>query len=92
MDQKQPAADRIRHVLQAMERSIDIARQRRMTGSRPVPAPAATTPPPAPVPAEEPFPPTAPDQAGQPGRLRARPKRSTPLSGFDDRTPMRPGG
>jgi len=85
MEQKKPAADRVRHILQAMERSIDAARQRRETGNRP---PVPTVP--AAAPALGTTDPIKPPHSDQPARLRARPKRSTPLSGFDSRTPMRP--
>jgi len=85
MEQKKPAADRVRHILQAMERSIDAARQRRVTGGRP-PVPAAPSNAPA-LGTSDPIKPMLPEK---PGRLRARPKRSTPLAGFDNRTPMRP--
>ena len=80
MDKSKPAADRVRPILQAMERSIDAARQRRTRETRPG-QPQDTPNPVTPDP-------TAPD--GEQPRLRARPKRSTPMTGMDDRTPLRP--
>lgn len=79
MDKSKPAADRVRPILQAMERSIDAARQRRTHGGRPAPAPQPTR--------DEPTQNLGPD--GVP-RQRARPKRSTPLTNMNDRTPLRP--
>jgi len=75
MDNTKPAAERVRPILQAMERSIDAARQRRLhqTGAESandaVPAPTEGAPPAA--------------EGDRPTRLKARPKRPAPLSGYD---------
>ena len=73
MDQSRSAAERVRPILQAMERSIEAARRRRLHESqgftRPGPVPASpTTTPDAPLP-----------------RLKARPKRP-PMMGSRDAT------
>lgn len=79
MEQKKPAADRVRHILQAMERSIDAARQRRTnTGRAPTPTPAPQS-----MPAIVPEP--VDTGRTESGRLRARPKRFTSYPGYDDR-------
>lgn len=74
MDQTKPAAERVRGILQAMERSIDSARRRRLHDadvvSTPAPAAAPTAPTHAAVASPTPG-----------GRLKARPKRS-PGPGF----------
>ena len=44
MDMHKSAATRVRHILQAMERSIDSARSRRVVGVTPPVAPTAPTP------------------------------------------------
>lgn len=66
MSKSMSAADRVRPILQAMDRSVDAARRRRLHGS--VPA----TP--------DPSRPANGDGASTPPtRLKARPKRSTPI-------------
>jgi len=85
MDKQKPAAERVRSILQAMEQSIDAARQRRTMGNRP-----AIAMPDAVLPLERSYLDTPP-AADASQRLRARPKRSTPLTGYDDRSPLRPG-
>jgi hypothetical protein len=80
MQQEHPAADRVRHILKAMERSIEQARSSRTHVMRPAPVPVAATPPsrpvapmaPQPVPVTEPTPSAPP----HPSMLKARPKRS----------------
>ena len=47
METNRPAADRVRHILEAMERSIDDARRKRMTGADPTPSADRTYPHPA---------------------------------------------
>ncbi len=80
MDKSKPAVDRVRPILQAMERSIDAARQRRTRDVRSEP----------PLEQPEATPPEGSASDGGPPRQRARPKRSTPLSGADDRSPLWP--
>lgn len=70
-------AERIRPILQAMERSIESARRRRLhDGSSPTP------PPPAALPEQGPVGDDAP-------RRKARPKRSGPVIGRFDGTEYR---
>ncbi len=45
MENRKPAAERIRPILEAMERSIDSARRRRTLGDAPAPQPAPAQPP-----------------------------------------------
>ena len=85
MDTPRPAAERVRHILQAMERSIDSARRQRLHTSSPAPQPFSAAPPPQAV-----FPrpaaslPQQPSQNGATQRLKARPKRAdTFASPFD---------
>jgi hypothetical protein len=77
MDTPRPAAERVRHILQAMERSIDTARRQRLhtSGSPAQPvaiAPATQTV--FPRPASTLAQPSAPNADNQ--RLKARPKRA----------------
>jgi hypothetical protein len=66
MNKNRPAADRVRPILEAMERSIETARQRRLdTSGASAPAPAA--------PAQSR--PTLPMAGDGRFRLKARPKR-----------------
>lgn len=77
MEKPRPAAERVRPILQAMERSIDAARRRRLhTG-------AAVEEDEAPVPvAPEP---SQSLRLGEPGsRLKARPKRPSAFPRSDD--------
>lgn len=83
MDKSKSAAERIRPILQAMERSIDAARAARTHQGRPVP-PA----PPAEIPEEDEPRPTGKVDPETASRMRARPKRPAPLP--DERGPMRP--
>lgn len=71
MDKNRPAADRVRPILQAMERSIETARQRRLNCS-PVASPPPTITP------SEPRPAAAILGEGR-LRLKARPKRPSVL-------------
>ncbi len=75
MDKSRPAAERVRPILQAMERSIDAARRRRLGNDE---APEA----------EVDARPTNLDPAlplgDRPARLKARPKRVSPFPGYDD--------
>lgn len=82
MDKSKQNLDRVRPILQAMERSIDAARAQRMRAARPLTPESPATPPPPSSTSDQPT--------DQPTRLRARPKRSTPMSNFDDRAPIRP--
>lgn len=83
MDQPRQPSDRIRRILQSMERSIDTARDRRLNRSRPaVPAPVAQPQrisPPMPMQRETTIGRPQPAQ-DEPARVKARPKR--PNSGF----------
>ena len=72
MHPSRPAAERVRPILQAMERSIDAARQRRLHDTDERPEELETTTPPA-----EPRPLTP--HREQTPRLKARPKRAMPL-------------
>ncbi len=76
MDKTRPVAERVRPILQAMERSIDAARQRRLHEAGP-PAREAS---PVPTPTERQE--TA-VEAEPATRLKARPKRPSPLSGYE---------
>ncbi len=83
MDKSKAKLDRVRPILQAMERSIDAARRRRTMDEVPE-TPAAPEP--------EPTEPTRPIGSGPVDpetatRMRARPKRPR---GFDDVRPVRP--
>ncbi len=69
MDKNRPAADKVRPILEAMERSIDSARARRLHGSGAPPVVSALA---------EPRP-TAPLVGDGPLRLKARPKRPSVL-------------
>ncbi|MBT8484869.1 MAG: hypothetical protein HKO59_03565 [Phycisphaerales bacterium] len=71
MDKSRPAAERVRPILEAMERSVTAARQRRLHGGTP-----ASTPTP-PTPGTSTLEPPARDEE-TPTRLKARPKRATP--------------
>jgi hypothetical protein len=93
MDNHRSVADRMRPILQAMERSIDSARRSRVkdpvppkasspevrVAVSPLPLPAAT-PPPSPTPLALPS-----ENVSAAGRLKAKPKRlnSPFLSPFD---------
>jgi hypothetical protein len=84
MNDSNRAADRVRPFLQAMERSIDAARQRRLNGglepTEPAPVMTPTSPP-----ANEPSTEPSTEPSGEPPRLRARPKRpSYPVFGRDE--------
>lgn len=73
MDRTRTPVERVRPILQAMERSIDAARRRRLDQDH------VTTPPPA-----SPADPIT-ERQGPPPRLKARPKRSNPsLDPLDD--------
>ena len=63
MEKSRATADRVRPILQAMERSIEMARRRRLHGSHP----QAPTPPPTPPQAQPQFQPQFQPQA-QPAR------------------------
>ena len=76
MDNSRPAAERVRHILRAMEQSIDAARQRRLhTNDHRDGHPGGP----------ETIPHTPPSPTGEEPatRLKARPKRSSHLSNFD---------
>jgi hypothetical protein len=83
MDKSKAKLERVRPILQAMERSIDAARRRRTADNEPLGEdPVATTP------AETPAPPrvepgSGPVDAETATRMRARPKRPR---GFDEVT------
>jgi len=81
MDNSKPAAERIRPILQAMERSIDAARQRRLheSGEPEVSEPVRPDPQ-----TEAPA-----GDTERAARLKARPKRATPLSGYDQDESLR---
>ena len=83
MEKPLPAVDRIRSIIAALDRSIDAARDQRLHGSN---APRTPTTP------IEPAKPLDASQNGDvpiaPTKLKARPKRSSPLP--DYRAPMRP--
>ncbi len=95
MEKSRATADRVRPILQAMERSIETARRRRLHGSQ-LQAPAPATPPGEPQPQAQPtFRPQF--QPGQPnhGQTQAhpRPMSSIPREGgshgsdlYDDQT------
>ena len=79
MDTPRPAAERVRHILQAMERSIDSARRQRLHTS------GVPTPPPTPTPSNQTtFPRPAStliqqsnaESGSSTPRLKARPKRT----------------
>ena len=70
MQNSMPASERVRPILQAMERSISEARQRRLQGSPCEEEPVIPTP--APIENDD-------QKTGQPPRLKARPKRATPF-------------
>lgn len=78
MDKSKDAVDRVRPILQAMERSIDAARRRRTDGDDEEPIAARETG------QDEVRGAVDPDTAA---RMRARPKRPR---GFDDVIPARP--
>jgi len=86
MDKSKAKLDRVRPILQAMERSIDAARRRRTMEDVPETPPAAPARPPDPIEAPRPIGsgPVDPETAT---RMRARPKRPR---GFDDVRPTRP--
>ena len=81
MDTSRSAADRVRPVLEAMERSIDAARRRRTqretqtTPSTPTAAPPASAP-------SNPTPSTSTNGSDEQPRLKARPKRASTEHGF----------
>ena len=80
-DDPRNAADRVRHILQAMERSIATARRRRLNDGQ---DPQSTEQPA--TPSAVPNPPESRTDQSSP-RLRARPKRpSNIVSNFDDPT------
>lgn len=68
MDKPQSAIDRVRPMLQAMERSVDAARRRRLHEDEPVAQP------------HDPHVPVSASRTNddEPPRLKARPKRTTP--------------
>jgi hypothetical protein len=72
MSASKTTADRIRPILQAMERSIESARRRRLNQDEELPPPPSAQPPPAP-----------PVNGADSGRRKARPKRPTSLLGGD---------
>ncbi len=75
MDKSRPVAERVRPILNAMERSIDAARRRRLhLDDEPEQAVArpAPTPPETPAPCDDDVP-----------RLKARPKRPSSFPPFD---------
>ena len=89
MDNPKPAAQRIRPILQAMERSIDSARRNRMTinGQAPAPAPGQNLSghePAAPLPFSAPHASSSAAQhtgrLGQPGQSEAPAPRPIPLT------------
>lgn len=71
MDKQMSAAERVRPILQAMERSVDAARRRRLLGD----APAVES---GPKPEVSDL-----GARGEPSRLKARPKRPGPQFGSD---------
>ena len=79
MDNARSAAERVRPILQAMERSIDTARQRRLhTSGIPVREMVPVTP------IKQETSEAVVGQDGEPApRLKARPKRASPLSTYD---------
>ncbi len=84
MEHSRSAADRVRPVLQAMERSIEAARRRRLDTGSVVTDDART---PAPIERERTFgdhPPLA--------RLKARPKRSIPPQTYHEEGEIRSAG
>lgn len=80
MDKSKAAVDRVRPILQAMERSIDAARRRRTDGDETEEGPVRDEGP------DEVRGAVDPETAA---RMRARPKRPR---GFDDVIPARPTG
>lgn len=82
MENARTAADRVRGILQSMERSIDEARRERLHRDDPTPAPRVA---PRPVPLDR-TETDEPDGERPPQRLKARPKRATPMGGFDSGT------
>lgn len=82
MEKSRPAAERIRPFLQAMERSIDLARQRRLHT--------------APGRGDEPGQPANeetgqdPEQTDPPIRRKARPKRPSHLNDYLSGKPLQP--
>ncbi len=88
MEKSRATADRVRPILQAMERSIETARRRRLHGSQPqAPAPPPAPPPAAPPQAQPTFRPQFQPQAqhAQPDQGQAqahpRPVSSMPREG-----------
>jgi hypothetical protein len=78
MDKSKPVADRVRPILEAMERSIDLARRRRLERSDcPAEPQRPTAAPPSPTGSPPPPPPSQPGETdpAAPQRLKARPKR-----------------
>ena len=98
MEQQRPASERVRPILQAMERSIDAARQRRLYSDSDLPADSAAstaTATPTTVPAPQqtiggPVVPADPSVDAIDGgeattpRLKARPKRPSAFGEFGD--------
>ena len=85
MDKGKQTIDRVRHILQAMEQSIDAARARRTNESGPV---DTSTPEPLARPAgSENGTDLDPETAS---RMRARPMRPRGMSEDEYRRPMRP--
>jgi hypothetical protein len=75
MDNNSPAMDRVRSILQRMDRSIDDARRRREQSDEPDDSPPGTPPPPGDENAHDSH------DEGAPTRLKARPKRMNPVNG-----------
>ena len=75
MDNARPVADRVRHILQAMERSIDAARQRRLYAGEPQHNEEEDQVGPPPSEPRE----MLGTESSDPPRLKARPKRPSPF-------------
>ena len=81
MDKSRPATERVRPILQAMERSIDAARRRRLNhGDAASPVHGVSE-----IPRQEEQLPTNENT----GRLKARPKRVSPFPAYDDESQVR---
>jgi hypothetical protein len=81
MEQSRPAAERVRPVLLAMERSINAARQRRLHENEPE---SVETDTPAPLKHTAPI-----GESDTPARLRAKPKRPSAFPAFGDGSTIR---
>jgi len=81
MEQSRPAAERVRPILLAMERSIEAARQRRLNANEPDDVETAF---PAPLKHSTPI-----GESDAPARLRARPKRPSAFPAFGDNSTIR---